>query len=89
MTESMIAVVEEKLCDNWSLEKVSDWLLEERGEHLSHERIYRHIWADKASGGELHIHLWRRGKKYQKRCVGKRSWGRSATLQALRSARTL
>ena len=75
MTESMIEVVEEKLCENWSPEQVSGWLLKERGEHLSHERIYQHIWADKASGGELHTHLRRQGKKYQKRCNGKRSRG--------------
>ena len=75
MTESMIEMVEEKLCENWSPEQVSGWLLKERGEHLSHERIYQHIWADKASGGELHTHLRRQGKKYQKRCNGKRSRG--------------
>jgi transposase, IS30 family len=75
MTESMVAVVEEKLCEKWSPEQVSGWLLEERGERLSHERIYQHIWADKESGGQLYTHLRRQGKKYQKRCNGKRSRG--------------
>lgn len=75
MTESMIEVVEHKLCEKWSPEQISGWLLEERGEHLSHERIYQHVWADKAAGGELYTHLRRQGKKYQKRCNGKSSRG--------------
>jgi IS30 family transposase len=75
MTESMITEVEAKLCKKWSPEQVSGWLLEERGESLSHERIYQHIWADKAAGGKLYTHLRRQGKKYQKRCNGKRSRG--------------
>jgi len=75
MTESMIEVVEAKLCEKWSPEQVSGWLLDERGERLSHERIYQHIWVDKASGGELYTHLRRQEKMYQKRCNGKRSRG--------------
>lgn len=75
MTESMIARIEEKLSRKWSPEQVSGWLLNERGEHISHERIYQHIWEDKAAGGELYTHLRRQGKKYQKRCNGKRSRG--------------
>ncbi len=34
---------------------------------VSHERIYQHIWADKAKGGTLHQHLRRARKKYRKR----------------------
>lgn len=52
ITESMIVIIEEKLCEKWSLEQVSGWLPDERGEHLSHERIYQYIWDDKAAGGE-------------------------------------
>ena len=75
MTEPMIAVVEAKLREKWSPEQISGWLLEETGESLSHERIYQHIWDDKRSGGDLYTHLRRQGKKYQKRCNGKRSRG--------------
>lgn len=34
---------------------------------VSHETIYRHIWQDKARGGNLHIHLRNKGKHYRKR----------------------
>ena len=34
---------------------------------ISHESIYRMIWADKRSGGELYMHLRHKAKKYNKR----------------------
>lgn len=76
MTESMIAKVERKLTEKWSPEQVSGWLSNEQGKQLSHERIYQHIWSDKRAGGELHTHLRRQGKRYQKRSNGKTSRGR-------------
>ncbi len=48
-------------------EQVSGWLLEEKEELLSHETIYRHIWTDKAAGGDLYGELRRRGKVYVSR----------------------
>lgn len=75
MTESMIDKVEQKLAFKWSPEQIAGWLCEELGESLSHERIYQHIWDDKRIGGQLYTHLRRQGKKYQKRCNGKRSRG--------------
>ena len=41
-----------------------------RGDHrlwISHETIYRHIWADKRAGGSLHTHLRGARKKCRKR----------------------
>ena len=35
--------------------------------HVSHERIYQHIWADKKAGGNLHKSLRTRGKRYRHR----------------------
>lgn len=34
---------------------------------VSHETIYRFIWEDKASGGNLYKHLRNKGKRYKKR----------------------
>ena len=67
MTAAMIELIDSKLSDKWSPEQISGWLLEERGEQLSHETIYQYIWADKASGGDLFSHLRRKGKAYQPR----------------------
>lgn len=75
MTETMVERVEQKLALKWSPEQVSGWLWDEHGESLSHERIYQHIWEDKHAGGMLYANLRRQGKKYQKRCNGKRSRG--------------
>lgn len=75
MTPEMIERVESKLREKWSPEQISGWLLTERNELLSHERIYLHIWADKRAGGDLHTHLRRQGKAYEKRRNGKSSRG--------------
>lgn len=76
MTPAMIGRVEQKLREKWSPEQIAGWLATDQGESLSHERIYRHIWADKCAGGDLHTHLRRSGKAYQKRRHGKRPQGR-------------
>ena len=47
-------------------EQVSGWLSMEQGLHVSHEWIYRHVYADKRRGGDLHAHL-RCQKKRRKR----------------------
>jgi IS30 family transposase len=67
MTPNMIKLLDLKLREKLSPEQISGWLLRERGEHLSHETIYKHVWADKVSGGELYFHLRRRAKAYQPR----------------------
>lgn len=74
MTPVMIALVESKLQKKLSPEQISGWLLEEKEVLLNHEIIYRHIWADKAAGGDLYTQLRRRGKTYQPR--GKSQAGR-------------
>ena len=74
MTPDMIAFIELKLEEKWSPEQISGWLLEESGQAISYESIYRHIWADKQSGGILFKHLRCQGKAYQPR--GKKLSGR-------------
>jgi len=62
-------VVEQKIHQDWSPEQVSERLKREHGIRVSHEWIYQHIYADKAAGGELHMHL-RHPKPYRKRSGG-------------------
>ena len=40
---------------------------EEKGQRISYETSYIHIWADKQSGGTLFRHLRRKSKAYQPR----------------------
>lgn len=66
MTESTIAKIEAKIKEDWSPEQISGRLLNEDNISISHETIYQHILKDKASGGDLHVHL-RCQKKNKKR----------------------
>lgn len=59
-----------RLVDPWiredfSPEQISGWLLRRRELSISHETIYRHIWADWKRGGTLRRHL--RGARKQRR----------------------
>jgi transposase, IS30 family len=68
MKSETVTLIEEKLTQyQWSPEQISGWMKAVGTESVSHERIYRHIWADKESGGELYKHLRHSGKKYNKR----------------------
>lgn len=74
MTPEMISLVNAKLREKLSPEQISGWLLVEKEKLLSHETLYRHIWVDKAAGGDLYSNLRRQGKAYQAR--GKSQAGR-------------
>ncbi len=67
MTAELTQMIEEKLFEKWSPEQISGWLLEEKGQSISHETIYRYIWSDKANKGNLYLHLRRKSKPYQSR----------------------
>lgn len=54
----------------WSPEQVSGSLRVTKQLHVSHEWIYQHIYADKAAGGGLHLHL--RCQKLRRKRYGKR-----------------
>ncbi len=75
MTPVMIKTIESKLRIEWSPEQISGWLLNDRGQLISHESIYLHIWADKQAGDDLYTHLRRQGKKYDKRRNGRSTRG--------------
>src|SRR5713101_5994137 len=51
--------------EDWSPEQVAGWLQRHRRLEISHETIYRYIWADKRQGGQLYTHL--RGARKQRR----------------------
>lgn len=53
----------------WSPQQINGRLKLERQRAVSHERIYRYIYADKRRGGSLHLHL-RSQKKQRKRYGG-------------------
>lgn len=58
--------VETLLRQEWSPEQIAGYLKNHNLATVSHERIYQHIYADKAQGGDLHTHL-RCRKKRRKR----------------------
>ncbi|MGH9779433.1 MAG: IS30 family transposase [Candidatus Acidiferrales bacterium] len=59
------AQVQELLREDWSPDQVAGWLRRFHVLEISHETIYRYIWADKRAGGSLHQHL--RGARKQRR----------------------
>jgi len=68
MTSKNINLIKEILFDNQSSPiQISGQLRENHDIKISHETIYKYIWQDKKSGGDLYQHLRRRAKKYNKR----------------------
>jgi IS30 family transposase len=59
-------LIESLLRQDWSPEQISGWLREHKRLRVSHERIYQHVYRDKARGGGLWRHL-RCQKKRRKR----------------------
>lgn len=66
MTAEVCALIETKICLDFSPEQVSGWLSKEQGIAISHERIYQHVWTNKSGGGELYKHLRHSNKKRKK-----------------------
>lgn len=65
------ATVEELLRRDWSPEQVAGRLRLEGREAVSHERIYRYVYADQRQGGTLHLHL--RCQRQRRKRYGKQS----------------
>jgi len=59
------ALVAAFVWEQWSPEQVAGWLRAFEGRPISHETIYRYIWADWRQGGQLHTQL--RGARKQRR----------------------
>jgi IS30 family transposase len=72
------ARVEALLREEWSPEQVAGYLRRHRELVISHETIYRHVWADWKRGGTLHAHLRGARKNCRKRYGRYDSRGRLA-----------
>jgi transposase, IS30 family len=66
------------LREDWSPEQVAGWLQRHHELAISHETIYRYVWADKATGGTLFRHLRGACKQRRKRYGSYDSRGRLA-----------
>ena len=68
MHETLVLEIKEMLNQQWSPEQISGrFNLHKPQYKISHETIYKYIWADKRNGGSLYKNLRHRGKKYNKR----------------------
>jgi IS30 family transposase len=66
--------VDEKLALTWSPEQIAGYLAVNKAPTVSHEAIYRRIYADKRAGGHLHLAL-RCQKPRKKRHTGRERRG--------------
>ena len=70
MTPETIDYIESKLREQHSPEQIAERMKFDSGWHgpaVSHERIYQHIWQDKAQGGTLYKHLRIGGTKQRRK----------------------
>jgi transposase, IS30 family len=72
------AQVHAHLRELWSPEQIAGRFRDERRLRISHETIYRYIWADKRAGGPLHTYLRGHPKQCRKRYGHYDSRGRLA-----------
>ena len=78
ITAAEWTVVDSVLREDFSPEQVVGWFTRFRILRISHETIYRHIWADKTRGGSLYTHLRCATKQKRKRYGAYDSRGRLA-----------
>jgi IS30 family transposase len=70
MTPETVDYIERKLAEDHSPEQIAERMKLDPGWHgpsVSHERIYQHIWQDKAGGGLLYKHLRIGGTKQRRK----------------------
>ena len=72
------AFVDDLLREHWSPEQIEGWCARFAILAISHETIYRHVWADKTHGGTLYTHLRIITKNLRKRYGTYDSRGRLA-----------
>ena len=77
-TAADFQLVRARLAQQWSPEQIAGRLGQEQRLSISHETIYRHIWADKRQGGTLYTHLRGARKQCRKRYGRYDSRGRLA-----------
>jgi IS30 family transposase len=74
-TQSMEQRAKELLREDYSPEQVKGSCEDKGIQMVSHERLYQYVWEDKNNGGNLYVHLRRRGRKNNKRGSSKKSRG--------------
>jgi len=70
MTPEVIEYIESRLRQEHAPEQISERMkldIKWHGQSVSHERIYQHIWHDKANGGLLYKHLRIAGTKKKRK----------------------
>ena len=77
-TAAEFALVTARLALQWSPEQIAAVLRQSGQLRISHETIYRYIWADKRRGGLLHTHLRGAPKLRRKRYGSYERRGRMA-----------
>lgn len=75
MQPELIVRIEQLMALDFSPEQISGYLALHEHIRISHESIYRHVWSDKANGGQLYRHLRCGRRKYRKRYGSKQSRG--------------
>jgi IS30 family transposase len=75
--------IERLLRQDWSPEQIAGRLRRKGILRISHETIYRYVWADRARGGRLHEHLRGARKRFRKRYGQYDSRGRLAGKRAI------
>jgi transposase, IS30 family len=74
MTAPVIAHIEAKLREQWSPEQISATMMNAGLTPVSPERIYQHVWRDKAQGGVLWRELRLAGRDRRRKRYGKKDW---------------
>ena len=74
-TQEVRLLVDSLLMDDYSPEQIAGRAKLDGHQCVSHERIYQYVWQDKKKGGNLHLHLRHRGRKYRKRGAAKDNRG--------------
>ena len=74
MTPEAVEFIEAKVREDLSPEQISALMAEAGFDPVSHERIYQHIYQDKAAGGDLAAHLRIVTKKKRRKRYGKKDW---------------
>jgi IS30 family transposase len=67
LTDEIIAIIRYYLELDYSPEQIVGICRKQNVRCVSHETIYQYIWKCKAEGQSLHLHLRRKGRRYQKR----------------------
>jgi transposase, IS30 family len=78
LTGQQWMTVEDLLRERLSPDQISGKLRRDGILSVSHETIYRHIWAEKYAGGSLHLYLRQRTRRRRKRYATKERRGRLA-----------